>query len=247
MSARTLALSVLVLSAVSATTILRAEPQPTPAPTKWELTFKPDQLQKITASDRSGQSKTYWYLIYRVVNNTGEDVDFLPVIERVSDITTELPADKAEQSPDKASKLIVDPAITGIDPNVFKAIKQRHARTYPLLVSPVEVIGRIRQGIDNSRESVAVFKDLDPRVSKFTIYVGGLSGERQTLPNPSYRKPAKAPEGEVAAPAAPTPDEKNSPVFIIQKTLALPYALPGDGSTRRYATPALGRPEWVMR
>ncbi len=238
MSARTLGLSVLVLSAATATSLLRAEPQPTPAPTKWELTFKPDQLQKINANGR-----TYWYLIYRVVNNTGEDVDFLPVIERVSDIITEQPADKAEQSPDKASKLIVDPALTGVDSSVFKAIKQRHARTYPLLVSPVEVIGRIRQGIDNSRESVAVFKDLDPRASKFTIYVGGLSGERQTLPNPSYRKPAQPTDGNVAV----TPDEKNTPVFVIQKTLALPYTLPGDGSTRRYATPALGRPEWVMR
>lgn len=238
MSARTLALSVLVLSAATATSSLRAEPQPTPAPTKWELTFKPDQLQKINANGR-----TYWYLIYRVVNNTGEDVDFLPVIERVSDITTEQPVEKAEQSPDKASKLIVDPALTGVDISVFKAIKQRHARTYPLLVSPVEVIGRIRQGIDNSRESVAVFKDLDPRVSKFTIYVGGLSGERQTLPNPSYRKPAKPADGSVAV----APDEKNPPVFVIQKTLALPYTLPGDASTRRYATPALGRPDWVMR
>jgi len=239
MSARTLAPSVFVLTALTAAPMLRAEPQPTPAPTKWELTFKPDQLQKITANGR-----TYWYLIYRVINNTGEDVDFLPVIERVSDITTELPPDKAEQSPEKASKLIVDPAITGIDPTVFRAIKQRHARTYPLLISPVDVIGRIRQGIDNSRESVAIFKDLEPRVSKFTIYIGGLSGERQALPNPNYRKPPKSPDGSVAV---PTPDEKNPPVFVIQKTLALPYTLPGDASTRRYAMPAMGRPEWVMR
>lgn len=220
---------------------VRAEPEPSPAPVAWELNFKPSQLERITAPDRSGRQRTYWYLIYRVINNTGQDVDFLPAIERVSEIDSEIPADQAEKNPQAASQILVDPAITGIDPSVFRAIKQRHARTYPLLVSPVDVIGRIRQGIDNSRDSVAVFPELDPRVSRFTIYVGGLSGERITRPNPMYRKPA----GEARTLSAEDP--KNLPVFVLQKTLALPYSLPGDVNTRRYATPELGRPTWVMR
>jgi len=224
-----------------AAAVTRGEPEPSPSPTKWELTFKPSEMQRITASDRSGHQRTYWYFIYRVSNNTGQDVDFLPAIERVSEIDTEVPADQADKSPQAASKLIVDPAITGIDPAVYKAIKQRHARTYPLLVSPVDVIGRIRQGLDNSRDSVAVFPELDPRASRFTIYVGGLSGERITRPNPMYKKPP----GD-SKPVA-VDESKNSPVFVLQKTLALPYTLPGDVNTRRVATPALGRPTWVMR
>jgi len=224
-----------------AASALRAEPEPSPAPTAWELTFKPSELQRITASDRSGRQRTYWYFIYRVVNNTGQDVDFLPVIERVSEIDNEVPPDQAEKNPQAAPQLLVDPAITGIDPSVFRAIKQRYARTYPLLVSPVNVIGRIRQGLDNSRDSVAIFPELDPRVSRFTIYVGGLSGERTTRQNPMYKKPASQTR------TISSGEDKNPPVFILQKTLAMPYTLPGDVNTRRNATPALGRTTWVMR
>ena len=36
-------------------------------------------------------------------------------------------------------------------------------------------------------------------------------------------------------------------VFVLQKTLAMPYTLPGDVNSRRAATPVLGKMEWVMR
>jgi hypothetical protein len=126
-----------------------------------------------------------------------------------------------------------------VHPKVFAAIKQRYAKTQPFLVSPVEAIGRLLQGRDNARTSVAVFPDLDPRVSKFTIYVGGLSGETQAIPNPKYNP--RLTDDEKGG------DDANPKYFVLRKTLAMPYTVPGDVKTRKTAKPVPGKMTWVMR
>ncbi len=93
---------------------------------------------------------------------------------------------------------------------------------------------------------MAVFREMDVRVSRFTIYVSGLSGERMTKRNPLYVA-ARAGSGKKAAAGTGDAGEENPKYFVLRKTLALPYTLPGDARTRRSATPALGRMTWVMR
>ena len=206
------------------------EPQPSATPVAWELTIQPAPLMRIAVG-----GKNYWYMIYTVTNDTGQDIDFNPEIVRVSEIDNETPAEKAAANPAAAPSIRTEPAIVGVDSKVFKAISDRHAKTYPFLVTPVKAIDRLLQGKDNARTSVAVFPELDPRISHFTIYIGGLSGERIARTNPSYDA------------ARPADDKENPKLFVLQKTLALPYTLPGDVRTRRSAEPALGKMGWVMR
>jgi len=212
----------------------RAEPQPNATPTAWELSLQPVPLTRIVVDSGKGPA-TYWYMLYTVTNNTGQDVDFHPEIVRVSEIENETPEDKAVARPETAPKILAEPAIVGVDSRVFKAIAERHAKTHPFLVTPVKAIDRLLQGKDNARTSVAVFNDLDPRISKFTVYFGGLSGERMTKVNPTYD------------PRRTSDDKENSKLFVLQKTLAMPYTLPGDVRTRGAATPILGKMNWVMR
>jgi hypothetical protein len=212
-----------------------AEPKPSIAPTTWELKFTFQNPQRIVLKlPGESQSTTYWYMPYRVLNLTSEDRDFMPQIERISEIDTELPAERVEDQPDAAPRIISAPAMTGLDPAVFRAIQSRLAKTHPFLVPPVEAIGRIKQGRDYAVDSVAVFEDLDPRINKFTIYVGGLTGERTQQANPNYD------------PDKPR-DDSNPRYFTLQKTLAIPYVVPGDVSTRKTVDPTLGRLHWVMR
>lgn len=212
----------------------RAEPEPNPVPSSWELTLQPSVPTRIQVD-----GKIYWYFIYTVTNNTGQDVDFHPEIVRVNEIENELTAEQAVAKPEQAPKVNVDPAIVGVPTRLFKTIADQHANTHPFLVTPVKAIDRLLQGKDNAITSVAVFSDLDPRVSKFTIYFGGLSGERITRPNPTYdSRKASAAGGS----GGETPK-----LFVLRKTLAMPYTLPGDVATRRNATPVLGRMTWVMR
>jgi len=211
-----------------------ATPEPAPAPVSWEFQMKPTIPYRITASTRKG-SQTYWYFLYKVVNNTGEDRPFHPEIARVNQIMSEVPADKARQKPGEASSITVDPAIVGLEKNVFEAIKERHKATHPFLMHPVDAITTLRQGSDNAIASVAVFKEMDPRVARFTYYFTGLSGEQIIRPNPLFD------------PQKPADEETNPRVFVLRKTWAMPYILAGDAQTRRFAKPRLLQAEWVMR
>ncbi|MCB9851944.1 MAG: hypothetical protein H6819_02520 [Phycisphaerales bacterium] len=215
---------------VSALAPVLAGPEPSPTPVTWELQFSSTRPERISVSGR-----TYWYVLYTVTNNTPEDVPLHLEIVRVEEIESEVPADKAKQESQKASKITVTPSIVGLDRGVFDAIKRRHEKTHPFLVHPVDAISTLRQGDDNAITSVAVFPEMDPRVSSFTIYVGGLSGEQIVRVNPLFD--AKKPANE----------ETNPRVFVMRKTLAMPYTLPGDTRTRKTATPKLGLMEWVMR
>lgn len=232
------------LVACATAPFVRAEPAPDPVPASWELKFDPSPMTRIQVDTGSGP-RTYWYMLYTVTNNTGQDVEFMPEIVRVSEIESELPAEKVADRPAEAPTIRVEPSMVGLDSRIYQAIAQRHARTHPFLVTPVEAIGRLLQGKDNARSSVAVFKDLDPRVSRFTIYFGGLSGERKALPNPSFD--ARRAAAEQKSDGSSTGEEKTLKLFVLRKTLAIPFTLPGDVRTRPRAEPALGRMTWVMR
>ena len=220
----------------------QATPEPNPVPVAWELSLEPSPLMRIQVDTGSGP-KIYWYMLYTVTNNTGQDIDFHPEIVRVNEIESELAVEKISERPDQAPTVCVDPAIVGLNNQVYKAIAERHARTHPFLVTPVNAIGRLLQGKDNARTSVAVFPDLDPRVSRFTIYFGGLSGEKVTRPNPSYDS-SRAAQGSKSNGHG---DDENPKLFVLRKTLSIPYTLPGDVRTRQNAQPVLGRMTWVMR
>ena len=211
-----------------------ATPEPAPAPVSWELQLKPTIPFRITAPTKKG-NQTFWYFLYKVTNNTGEDRPFHPEIVRVNEIYSEVPADKARQKPGDASKMTVDPAIVGLEKRVFDAIKERHKATHPFLVHPVDAIGTLLQGSDNSISSVAVFSEMDPRVARFTFYFTGLSGEQIIRSNPLFD------------PKKPADEEANARVFVLRKTWSMPYILAGDAQTRRFATPRLLQAKWVMR
>jgi hypothetical protein len=225
--------------------IVWAQPEPSPSPVKWELKFEPTPPMRIQVDAGKGL-QTYWYILYTVTNETGQDLDFYPEITRVNEIETEATAELAKKQPALAPHITVDPAIVGLHSKVFKAIQERHAKTHSFLKPPVDAISRLLQGRDNSLTSVMVFPDLDPRVSKFTVYVTGLSGEVEAKPNPAYDP--KRPSGPEIKPGIPTTQKDDNPkFFVLRKTLALIYTLPGDAKTRKTAQPKLDRMDWVMR
>ncbi len=231
---------------------ISAQPKPSPTPISWELTFRPSPLTRIEVDTGSGP-QTYWYMIYTIVNATGKDIDFFPEVVRVGEVNDAGGKEPAGSQPAGSGGLLVDEALMGMHPKIFEAIKQRYAKTHPFLVSPVEAIGRLLQGNDNARTSVIVFEDLDPRVTKFTIYFGGLSGETVTMPNPMVDSKAPKPSGASGQPqkdaksSSPGGDKGDPEVFVIRKTLAMPFVLPGDAKARKTATPAAGTMSWVMR
>lgn len=121
-----------------------------------------------------------------------------------------------------------------VSPEAYRAIERR--ANDPLLVPPEKAVGRLLSGKENSVRSVAIWRDFDPKAKAFTVFVGGLSGETAAMKNPAFDE--SKPEGE-----------DNPRKFVLRKTLAIPYRLPGSEEARSLAEPERvpDGMEWIMR
>ena len=131
-------------------------------------------------------------------------------------------------------KLTVIEGGADISPTVYDAIKARHRKAYPFFIYASEVFGPLLRGEDHARTSAVAFRRPDPSVNHFTLLIGGLSGEIVKRRNQAF-DPAKE-------------ESRDNPRhFLLRKTLAVSYDVPGDERTRLSATPARVKEEWVMR
>jgi len=195
----------------------RAAPQASLAPASWQLDFTfHDPQRLIVKLPGDTRETTLWYMLYEVTNNTGQDVQFYPSFQLVTDTLR-----------------VVDGG-SDISPSVYDVIAARHKKEFPFLARPTQVTGLLLQGEGNARSSVAVFTDFDRDADRFTVYVSGLSGELASVPNPAFDRRRED-------------SEENMRSFILRRTLAVLYDLPGDPQTRAHATPIRRTREWVMR
>jgi hypothetical protein len=133
----------------------------------WELDIEFADPQRITVNTPTGP-KTYWYVLYRVINRTGKDVQFFPSARIVT------------------NTLKVVDAGNGVHPDVYDAIGARHRLDFPFFAPPTRVTGLLLQGAANARESVAVFQPFDPEASGFKVYIHGLAGEKVRVNNTAF-------------------------------------------------------------
>ncbi len=184
---------------------------------QWQLDFEFYDPQRITLREPGqAEATTYWYMLYRVTNNTGRDVQFYPSFRLVTDT------------------LSVVGGGNDIAPGVYDAIAARHRREFPFFAPPTKVSGLLLQGRENARASAVVFRSFDPEADGFTIFVSGLSGVVDRIPNSGFD-------------ATRDETEDNPRFFVLRRTLAIKYALPGDPQSRSRARPVRRDREWVMR
>lgn len=195
-----------------------AAPQAEIFSTKWQLDFAFHDVQRISlVLPGDSQPTTFWYLLFEAANLTGRDVEFYPSFELVTDT------------------LQVVEGGANISPSVYDAIAARHKNEFPFFVPPARITGALLQGRENARASAAVFRTFDSSAARFTVYVSGLSGELVRVSNPAPVDP-----GVVST-------EPMADSFILRRTLAIVYDLPGDSTTRANAQPIRRSREWVMR
>jgi hypothetical protein len=207
-----------------------AAPQPSIAPKSWQLEFEFEDPRRITIQvPGENRSRVYWYMLYTVTNNSNRDVQFLPRFDIVTD------------------KLQVLETDATADQAVFAAIRKLHLKSRPFLLEPLEVMGKLLQGADNAKDSVAIWRDFSGDSRQFTVFVSGLSGESVILPNPTYD--AGKPEFVVKdlPGGIKTKVNVNPRQFVLYKTLSVAYRLPGDDEARKLAEPIRERVEWLMR
>jgi hypothetical protein len=152
-----------VLTAVS----LQAAPAPSLAPESWELNFRFQDPERVSVY-LPGEDKpvVYWYMLYRVENDSRQEVEFYPEFDLVTD------------------RLEVVESQLKVSPEAYRAIFRR--ANNPLLLPPTKVTGKLQRGKDRARHGVVIWRDFDEKARAFTIYVSGLSGETKRVKNPTF-------------------------------------------------------------
>ncbi|MBX3381565.1 MAG: hypothetical protein KF805_15825 [Phycisphaeraceae bacterium] len=132
-------------------------PEPNPVPQRWQFDVRPGDLRFTKFETPDGQLRGYFFLTYRVVNNTREDLLLAPLFE----LTTEN-GDIVRSGRD-------------VPHSVLKKIMAEVDN--PLAEDQISILGTLLQGEENGREGVVVFSDVDISARDITIYATGFSGE----------------------------------------------------------------------
>lgn len=180
-----------------------AYPEPAAVSPSWSLDIEVSKPEAISIEDVDGSIRWFWYITYKVTNPTNEDLLFIPEITIANDTGKILTAGE------------------NVPSTVFPAIKKRLGN--PLLLSPVEVVGKLLQGEDFAREGVAIWPASEADVDAFAVFIAGLNGETQNVTNPLT--------GESV---------------LVRRTLMLEYKAPGNFGPQEQKIIEAGRRE-VMR
>ena len=181
-------------------------PEPSLYPVSWELDFKHSMPKRIVVD-----TNAYWYMTYTVTNNTGQEQTWRPNFQMMTDDGKMMKSDR------------------GIGINVFDKIKATEGNR--LLEPFTKVSGPLRQGEDQAKDGVAIWKETNARMGTFKIFVQGLSGEKVILTDDNGKE---------------MKDADGLPIFL-RKTLELDYQVLGDEFyPDQHEVHELGH-KWVMR
>ncbi len=136
-------------------------PEPDPVPRRWQLDFTPGALRTVTLTMADGTVRSFAYMTYKVVNNTGQDLLFAPSLELSTDEGALTRAGR--EVPAEATRRVLD------------------SLQNPLLLDQISVVGPLLQGEENAREGLAVWMLPDVSVAELTVYIAGLSGETRAI------------------------------------------------------------------
>ncbi len=142
---------------------LLAAPQPSLVPERWQLDFRPGPLRVITLETEEGP-RTFFYLTYSVVNNSGRDLLFAPSFELATDEGHLIKSDR------DAPREIVQELLDRLN--------------NPFLRSHLNIMGELRQGEENARDGLVTWPAEDLNVDELTIFAAGFSGERRRIVKP---------------------------------------------------------------
>jgi hypothetical protein len=196
-------------------------PEPSPYPISWELDFDHGTPHRIVvqASDQASP-QAYWYMTYKVTNNTDQDQTFLPLFEMLTEDGKVTRSDN------------------GIPFVVFQAIKTRERNRY--LEPSYKIGGKLRVGEENAREGVAIWREPSPEMGHFSIFVSNLSGEAVIF--------KKSEDGFTRVKnAEELVGQDLKDVTLLRKTLQLNFFIRGDEVYPGEDEVNVDASKWVMR
>ncbi len=138
-----------------------AAPEPNAFPTDWQFDVEVGPLRVVHLPVEGDQARAFYYITYRVINETGQDLFFAPLVELATDRGEVMLAGK--DVPLDVTNNIID--------------RQRNI----LLEDPIRILGRLQQGEENAKDGIAIWPVAETNVDRVQIYFMGFSGETKTV------------------------------------------------------------------
>lgn len=147
---------------------------PSPAivqsPYQWTVDVRYEHPQQIQIRFEGQRNPArFWYVIMTLINETGDDVDFYPKCELMTDTFQ------------------IVPAGVNVPSSVFDQIKLRHQKQYPFLESIDRTSNKVLQGQDNVKDVAIIWSDFDPKAKNVIFFIAGLSNETIELALPTSK------------------------------------------------------------
>ncbi|MBL0926656.1 MAG: hypothetical protein IBJ11_03255 [Phycisphaerales bacterium] len=142
-----------------------AGPEPDPVPRRWELQIEPGDLRVRTIDIPGRGAKVYFFLTYKVTNNSGQDLVFAPSFELVG--SNGRIVRSGRDVPREATEAILA------------------AVANPLLKDEINVQGSLLQGPENAREGLVIWPADDLKMTEASVYAAGFSGETRSVRKPT--------------------------------------------------------------
>lgn len=209
-----------------------AAPKPATVPTDWELDFEHSQPRRIVvALPGEKDPRAFWYMIFKVANPSQE--------ERVASLALDMMNEDGS----------LVPVNKGVPSEVFNAIQQQTKNKLMEPLSNLVKNPRLLAGEDQARTSVAIWPEFSPRMKKFSIFVGGLSGEAKAMNKGADGNLAEITDMVALAMAMAKDPEAQKSVIVFWKTLRMDFEVWGDQYLNHANDPVkqVGPEEWIMR
>lgn len=152
---------VAALTTLGAAGSMAMAPEPDPVPQRWELQVDPGELRLTTIEVPNLGPRKYFYMTYRVTNNSGKDLLFAPSFE-MSD------GEGGISRSGRDVPLTVTQKVLGETQNVF-------------IQDQISIIGELLQGSENSRDGVVIWPAANLSPDEVIVYAAGFSGETATV------------------------------------------------------------------
>lgn len=133
---------------------------------EWTVDVTFDQPKQVTVDIAGLGPQRFWYTIVTLTNKTGNEVDFYPECDLVTDTYQVVPAGK------------------GIRKVVFDKIKIHQQGRYPFLESLDFTDNKILQGADNTVDIAIIWQDFCPKAKTVSLFISGLSNETVAIDHP---------------------------------------------------------------
>lgn len=136
-------------------------PEPDPLPQRWELVLDLGPMRLITIDVPGVGPQPFFYLTYRVTNNSGQDLQFAPIF------------DLGNEDGDLVRG--------GVDVSKYVRDYLDDLLDNPLLEDQISIIGPILQGRENAKDGLVIWRAVDLDADELALYAAGFSGETQIV------------------------------------------------------------------